>query len=66
MNKKIPVFYIYIFFFFFFPADFDRSVYYQFFTIVLIRLQSFALAFKLLYFIQPSLLRMYVEACARR
>ena len=32
--------------FIYFPADFDRSLYYQFFTIALIRFQSFALAFK--------------------
>ena len=32
--------------FIYFPVDFDRSVYYQFFTIVLIRFQSFTLAFK--------------------
>ena len=31
--------------FIYFPADFDRSVFYQFFTIVLIRFQSFALAY---------------------
>ena len=30
----------------FFPAGSDMSVYYLFFTIVLIRFQSFALAFK--------------------
>ena len=32
--------------FIYFLADFDRSVDYQFFTIVLIRFQSFSLAFK--------------------
>ena len=32
--------------FIYFPADFDRSVYYQFFAIVLIRFQSFSFAFK--------------------
>ena len=47
--------------FIYFPADFNRYVYYQFFfTIVLIRFQSFSYAFKNC-IIQPSLLRMYVE-----
>ena len=41
-SEKLFLYYLFIYF----PADFDRSVYYQFFAIVLIRFQSFALAFK--------------------
>ena len=41
-SEKHLLYYLFIYF----PADFDRSVYYQFFAIVLIRFQSFALAFK--------------------
>ena len=41
-SEKFFLYYLFIYF----PADFDRSVYYQFFAIVLIRFQSFALAFK--------------------
>ena len=42
-----------------FPADFDRSVCYQFFTIVFIRFQSWA--FKSYCIVSNRLLRMYVE-----
>ena len=46
LNDNVGSEKLFLYYLIYFPADFYRSVYYQFFAIVLIRFQSFALALK--------------------